>query len=129
MTTEQLNTEAAGIQSFLEITISGNPEEIQERIRDMMVYQARSGEMLAQAKKLLRKKKTTEISNTIIAIAKQEYLSAKVQNALLDSIAEDEAYLVDWIDRINATCTHQGDSLRSLLSYEKENLRLTKTGY
>ena len=82
------------INDYLNITCSNNPVEIQERISVIMVYLNRSGEMLADAKKLLRKKKSTEISNTIIAIAKEQCLSAKVQNALLDSIAEEESYLV-----------------------------------
>ena len=85
--------------------------------------------MLAEAKKALRRKKASEISNTIINIAKEQCLSAKVQNTLIDSIAEDEAYLVDWLDRLNAAATHQVDALRSILSFERENLRITKTGY
>jgi hypothetical protein len=94
-----------------------------------MTYVACSGEMLAQAKKLLRTKKTSEIQKTILAIAKESCLSASVQNALLDSICEEENYLVDFIERINRTCVHQLDGVRSLLSYEKEGLRLNKTGY
>ena len=90
---------------------------------------ARSGQMLAEAKKRLRDKKSSEISETILKIAKQNFLSAKAQNALVESIAQEENFLVDWLDRINKTCTHQIDALRSLLSYEKENLRLNKTGY
>lgn len=117
------------MQSYLEITCSNNPEEIQERISVIMVYMARSGEMLADAKKTLRRKKASEISETIIKIAKEGYLSAKAQNALIESIAEDQAYLVDRLDRLYSTCVHQNDALRSLLSFEKENLRLTKSGY
>lgn len=129
MDKESILSEIETIQEYLEVTCSNNPEEIQERIAVIMPYMARSGEMLADAKRMLRKRKTSEISNTIIQIAKEQFLSAKVQNTLLESIAEDEAYLVDRLDRINAACTHQLDALRSLLSYEKENLRLTKTGY
>jgi predicted RNase H-like nuclease len=117
------------IQAYLDITCSENPDEIQERIRGIMPYISRTGFMLAEAKKLLRKKKASEISNTIIAIAKEQCLSAKVQNTMIDSIAENEAYLVDRLDRLNAACTHQVDALRSLLSYNKEELRLTKSGY
>jgi hypothetical protein len=91
-----------------------------------MTYMSRSGEMLAKAKKILRTKRTSEINKTIIAIAKQEHLSASVQNALLDSICEEESYLVDWLDRINRTCTHQIDGIRSLLSYVKEEMRFGK---
>jgi hypothetical protein len=119
-----MKEEANKIQDYLNITVSNDPAELVDRIANLMTYMARSGEMLAQAKKLLRARKTTEISKTIIAIAKEQCLSATVQNALLDSICEDEAFMVDWLERINRTCTHQIEGLRSLLSYEKEQMRL-----
>jgi hypothetical protein len=124
-----LEREADRMQKYLEITLSGNPEELQERLITLMSFLARSGEMLAEAKRMLRRKKSAEISRTVIAIAKESHLSATVQNAMLESIAEDENYLVDKIERQNRTIVHQIDSLRSLLSYERENLRLTQTGY
>ena len=55
-------------------------------------------------------------------------LSGKVQNALVDSICQEEKYLVDWIDRLNATCTHQLDFCRSIISKNKEELRLSNLG-
>jgi hypothetical protein len=118
-----LTKEATDIQAYLDITVSNEPTELTERLSTLMTYMSRSGEMLAKAKKELRTKKTSEINKTIIAIAKQECLSASVQNALLDSICEEESYMVDWIDRINRTCTHQIDGIRSLLSYVKEEMR------
>ncbi|NQY30328.1 MAG: hypothetical protein HRT69_12750 [Flavobacteriaceae bacterium] len=124
-----MKNEANEIQGYLEIECSNNPQEITDRISKLSVYMARSGEMLADAKRLLRKKKSSEISNTIMKIAKEQFLSAKAQNTLVDSIAEDENHLVDWLDRINRACTHQIDALRSVLSFEKEQLRITKTGY
>ena len=124
-----MEQEIKEISDYLNIACSNNPQEIQERISTIMVYMMRTGEMLANAKKMLRKKKSDEIQNTIIRIAKENCLSAKIQNALLDSIAEDEAFLVDKLDRLNASCVHHLDALRTLLSFEKESLRLTKTGY
>lgn len=124
-----MEDEIKEISGYLSITCSNNPQEIQERISAIMVYMMRTGEMLAIAKKMLRRKKSDEIQNTIIQIAKENCLSAKIQNALLDSIAEDESFLVDRLDRLNASCVHQLDSLRTLLSYEKESLRLNKQGY
>lgn len=124
-----MEDEITTISDYLNITCSNNPQEIQERISVIMVYMMRTGEMLAEAKKMLRKKKSDEIQNTIISIAKENCLSAKIQNALLDSIAEKESFLVDRLDRLNASCTHQIDALRTLLSYEKEAMRLNKTGY
>ena len=124
-----LQEEAKQISDYLQITCQNNPQEIQQRIADTMVYVARTGEMLATAKQMLRRRKSEEIQNTIIAIARENCLSAKVQNALLDSIAEEEAFLVDTLDRLNAAATHQLDALRPLLSYERVGLRLNKTGY
>lgn len=118
--------EAQQIQDYLDIECSEDPEEVLERIRAIMPYISRTAFMLAESKKALRRKKASEISKTIINIAKEQCLSAKVQNTLIDSIAEEEAYLVDWLDRLNAAATHQVDALRSILSYEREQLRLTK---
>jgi len=129
MSTEELNKEAGEIQSYLDITVSTDPTEMAERIATLMSYMSRSGYMFAQAKKILRSRKTQEIGKTIIKIAKASHLSATVQNALLDSICEEEAYLADWIERLNRGCVHQIDGLRSLLSYEKEELKLSRTEY
>ena len=112
--------EATEMQAYLETLPEDNPDALSERIKILAVYQARSGYMLAEAKKTLSEKKKSEIVNTIIAIAKENYLSAKAQNALVDSIATDEQFMVDWLDRINAACKHQLDAVRSLLSFEKE---------
>jgi uncharacterized protein YoaH (UPF0181 family) len=119
-----MKEEAKKIQDFLELTVSSDPAELIDRISQLMVYMARSGEMLAMAKRNLRARKTSEISKTIISIAKEQCLSATVQNALLDSICEEESFLTDWLERINRTSTHQIDALRSLLSYEKEQMKL-----
>jgi len=126
---EELRTEAETIQAYLDITVSNSHEEMAERLSILMAYLSRTAEMLARAKMILRARKTSEINNTIIAIAKAAHLSASVQNALLDSICEEESYLVDWIERMNKACTHQMDGLRSLISYDKEELRLRETGY
>ena len=112
--------EATEMQAYLETLPEDNPDALSERIKILAVYQARSGFLLAEAKKTLSEKKKTEIVNTIIAIAKENYLSSKAQNALVDSIATDEQFIVDWLDRINAACKHQLDAVRSLLSFEKE---------
>ena len=128
MTINELRERAKELQMFLETESSNNPEELTDRILKLMSYIAYSGEMLAEAKKLLRSRKSSEISKTIIAIAKEQCLSASVQNALLDSICDDESFLVDFIERVNRTATHQLDACRSLLSYEKEQLKQVNYG-
>lgn len=129
LTLDQIRKETEEIQQYTDIVCSENPEEIQERMRVLSAYLSRLAFLQKEAKKLLRSKKSSEIGETIIKIAKENYLAAKAQNALVDCIALEENELVDWLDRLNSTCVHQGDMLRSLLSYEKENLRIAKTGY
>lgn len=124
-----LHEECTLIQSFTDAQCGDNPEELIERIQLLSSYLSRTGWMLKEAKKELNIKKTAEIQKTIIAIAKEACLSANVQNALLKSICIEESELVDWIDRLNATCTHQIDACRSILSWLKEDLRVTKAGY
>lgn len=119
---DKLQSEAENIQSFLEIETSDNPQEIKERLATLSVYIARTGKMLADAKRLLREKKSSQIAETIIRIAKENYLSAKAQNELVDSLAVDENQLVDWLDRLNKTCVHQCDICRTMLSYAKQEM-------
>ena len=120
--------EAAEMQAYLEEIPNDNPSDLSERIKVLAVYQARSGYLLAEAKKTLSEKKKAEIVNTIMEIARTGHLSSKAQNALVDSIATDEQFMVDWLDRINAACKHQLDAVRSLLSFEKEVYKTSNYG-
>ena len=121
--------EARKMQDYLDITCSSDHEEMMQRVAFLNSYMSRSGEMWAIAKRELRKKKSSQFNETIISIAKAAHLSASVQNAMLESICEEESFLVDWLERINRSCVHQCDNLRTLISYEKEQLRIEKTGY
>jgi hypothetical protein len=123
MTLENIKIECESYQSELETCIPTEINESIERGVNIAVYHARIGQMFADAKLLARKKRSSEIANTIIKIAKENYLSAKAQNALIDSIAEEELYLVDWLERLNSMCVHQMDLIRSIISKEKEELK------
>lgn len=125
---QQLKAEAQAIQDFLEITISDNPQEVIERGNDLQVYMARTGKMLADAKYILNEQKRTETMNVVQEFIIDHKLSAKVQNALIDGLCKEAQYLVDWIDRLNAACTHQLDWCRSVNSKNKEEMRLNNLG-
>ena len=115
--------EAEQIQAYLEIECSEQPEEILSRLRTLSVHCARSGNMLAMAKKILNQKMNRGIMNVIRKHSKDAFLSAKIQNALINSLCPEENYLCDQLERINRTTVHQIDVLRSLLSYEKEQIK------
>jgi len=129
MTIDEIRAECEQYQAELECVMPSDINEAIERGKNIAAYHARIGYLLALAKQLARAKKTSEIGETIIKIAKEQYLSAKAQNSLIDSIADEEMFLVDALDRINAAFTHQLDYIRTVISYEKENLRIVKTGY
>ncbi len=125
---QQLKAEAQAIQDFLEITMSDDPQEVIERGNDLQVYMARTGKMLADAKYILNEQKRTETMNVVQEFIIDQKLSAKVQNALIDGLCKETQYLVDWIDRLNAACTHQLDWCRSVNSKNKEEMRLNNLG-
>lgn len=124
----RLQSEAQEIQEFLEITMSDNPQEVIERGNDLQVYMARTGKMLADAKYILNEQKKQETMDVVREFIIDQKLSAKVQNALIDGLCKDAQYLVDWIDRLNAACTHQLDWCRSVNSKNKEEMRLNNLG-
>ena len=128
MDIEGIRNEAQQIQEFLEITMSDNPQEVIERGNDLQVYMARTGKLLADAKYILNDQRRHETMDIIRDFIIDQKLSAKVQNALIDGLCKEEQYLVDWIDRLNAACTHQLDWCRSVNSKNKEEMRLTNIG-
>lgn len=118
-----LTKECREIQLYLETTPSENPEEVVERGNQLVVYLARTTKMLADAKQLYNVAKGQEVLNVIDDMMEKK-LSAKVQNAIIDGICSTEKYLVDWLDRLNSSCTHSIDWCRTLISKNKEEMRL-----
>jgi hypothetical protein len=95
MTINDLKSECEDMQAELECMTPDELNAVIERAKRLAVYHARSGYLLAEAKKLLRRKKASEIADMVVKIAKEGYLSGRAQNALVDSIAQEEAYFVD----------------------------------
>jgi len=115
--------ECVSMQFFLDVTVSEEINEIQERGNMLSMYLARSGKMLADAKYY----KDVATKKAIIE-NKDLGLSPMVFNELIRSTTFDENYIVNWLERINRTCTHQMDWLRSVLSKAKEDLRQSNFG-
>jgi hypothetical protein len=120
--------EAQQIQDFLEITMSDSSAEVVNRDNDLVVYIARTGEMLAQAKLALNEAMKNEAMQVIKDFIIDKKLSAKVQNALIDGLCKEQKYMVDWLDRLNTTCTHQLDWCRTLVSKNKEEMKYNNIG-
>jgi len=118
-----LQQELTEIQEYLEQVMDNDIELVVERGAMLQVYLARSGFLLAQAKFSLNAARTSEIMQILKETAKLNNVGSTATNELIKASCKDEQYLVDWVERINKTCTHQLDFLRSVLSKAKEEMR------
>ncbi|MEG2061803.1 MAG: hypothetical protein RRY33_08110 [Alistipes sp.] len=123
---DKLIKEAQTIQDFLEITSSDDPAELSLRLSEINVYMARSGKMLADAKLLQDNAIASVYAQHFKAIQK---MPATVVIKFVNSQCAGANYLVNWLDRINRTCVHQGDNIRTQVSFAKEDMSLTRKGY
>lgn len=123
---KELFDECQEIQAYLEQKASEEPNELTDRISNICIYMARSGNMLAEAKYIQDMYRQDIFNKHETKILE---MSATVANKFIESQLAEVNMLVNWIDRINRSCTHQADSLRTIMSYVKENLKLTKGGY
>jgi len=113
---DELEKEAKQIDEYLSITCSEEPMQALERGNDLLVYLARSGKMVADAKYW----QDEAINNSIIQKLKDQLdLSPMILKKFIESNCKRENYLVNWLDRINRTCVHQIDFLRTIVSYAK----------
>lgn len=120
---EQLEIKAQKMQAFLEERPGSEPNDLIERLEFLNILVAESGKMLADAEWY----RDQIIEGTIMDALKKSYeekLSPSALNQYVKAVARDYNFLVKWIDRINATATHQIDGLRSIISYRKAEMTL-----
>lgn len=117
-------TEIKEMQEFLEIEASEDANEICERLRTINVYMARSSRMLAEAKAHRRKAER----DTFAALPDFHTMPANTLKKYLEVCAYEWYEIEDALDSLYKTCVHQMDGLRSLLSFTKEDMRLSRSG-
>lgn len=117
-------TEIKVMQEYLEIEVSEDPNEICERMRTINVYMARSSRMLAEAKAHRRKAER----DTIAAVPDFGSMPANTLKKYLEVCAWEWYEIEDALENLYKTCVHAIDSLRSLLSFTKEDMRLSRNG-
>lgn len=118
--------ELESIQSFLEITTSDDPHELVQRLTDINVYMARTGKLLADAK---------EYQDRITANVYAKHgdfisrMPATIAIKFVSSQCATANRLVTWIERQNRALVHQGDNIRTQVSFAKQDLSLQRKGY
>lgn len=117
----ELKTICEDFQERLEIPFSkDDPDACLERMTELEVIMARSGQYLADAKywqdesrgKL--KQYIDELGSKYSVSTLNEYVKAKTL---------EENHICNWMERINKACSHLTDNLRTTISYKKEELR------
>ena len=122
---EDIKFELEAIQQFLEISISEDMAEVEQRGNELTVYMARSGKLLADAKYHRDEKLNSAIVEELKKILQ---LAPSTANKYIDALTKEENYLVSWSERVNRTCTHQIDWCRTLISKAKEEMRVSSYG-
>lgn len=116
-------TEIKAMQEYLEIEPSDDPNEICERMRVISVYMARSSRLLAEAKAHRRKSER----DTFAALPEFAAMPANTLKKYLEVCAYEWYEIEDALENLYKTCVHSLDSLRSLLSFSKEDMRLSRS--
>lgn len=123
LTKEELQERAKKMQSYLELKSGSEPNDLIDRAENLAILIAKSGQCLADAKYL----QDTIVNGAIMEALQKAYeerLSPSTINKFVLTAAKEFNYLVNWLDRINATATHQLDAVRTLISYRKAEMNL-----
>ena len=118
---ETLNDKAEKMQKYLEETTPSEPNDLIDRTEKLNILIAQSGKMLADAEWYRDEIVNSAIMKSI-KDSMEEKLSATILNQYIKTTARDYNFLVKWIDRINATATHQIDSIRTIISFRKAEM-------
>ena len=114
-----IENELIEIQNFLEETMSEDANEAVLRGNDLAVYMARTGKLVADAKIHRDRKLRSEM---IVEYKKLLEFPASVAVKYTDTLVENETYLLTWATRLNASCTHQLDWCRTVISKAKAEM-------
>lgn len=101
------------MQLFIEAEPPTEPQAISQRMSELSVRMARSGYLLSKAK----------YEQELAMLKDLIPLAPSIQKEILRASCAEENKVVNMLDRINRTCVHQVDILRTQLSFEKEQMR------
>ena len=119
-----LNDEAEKIQLFAQSCPTDDANVLVDRLTDLNHYMARTAVMLAEAKMIQDK-------SQLDAYLAYDFdgMPASAVNKMVASMCGEANMLVNWIDRLNRTLVHIGENMRTQISFSKEQLKLTRSGY
>lgn len=119
--------EVQNMQAYLEEEDLGEIGDMVARLQSLSILMARSGRMLAQAR-AIRAQAERDILDGLETDDIRKMPSSTLKKMLQVETAEI-GEIEDALDRINRACVHQSDNLRTIISFTKEELKLTRSGY
>lgn len=126
---DNLQIEAESMLVYIQQEVPSDAGAVSERLSRLCRLMARSGVMLAEAKSYLNEQRGKATEEVLEKLLGDVHIAKSVQSSLIDSACRERQMLVDKIERLNASITHQSENLRSLLAYYREELSLTRKGY
>ncbi len=92
-------------------------------------YMARANFIMAEYRMLVRKKKQTEYDYLTRSKHSQElYFKPTLVKDYVDSACSELSNTYDLAERTSRACSHTTDAVRTIVSYLKEEMRLSKFG-
>lgn len=119
--------EANEIQDYIETPENlRDPGSLVARLSAINIYIARTGRLLSDARRL---KDSAEEAFMTENRELMEKVNSTTFGRLLSADISEYDYLVKRIDRLNAALTHISANLRTEISWMKEEMGLTRSGY
>jgi hypothetical protein len=123
---KKMINELQDVQDFLEIDyVDDDPNMVVERGNALQAYMARTGKIVADAKRELNTAMQAELYQILQTYKGSSHTAV---NKLVKAVCPDEQYIVDWAERLNRACVHQLDWCRTVVSKAKEEMRMAAYG-
>lgn len=115
--------ECAEIQTFAEDTSAdGDPVLLEQRLTYINSYLARCGKLWADVCKLIDRETIAVFNENLDIILK---MPTTLANKFIQAKNYELNYVAKWLERLNREFVHQGDNIRTQVSMQKEQLKMT----
>lgn len=121
-----LEDEVQVINAYLKAPAPKSPEELIERLSNLSSYNARTGEMLAEAEYLLTLQRGEELDALLSSDPK---MPAGQQKTMVDAKCSYAIMVCRLIERANRAAVHAAEACVTLVSFAKEEMSLSRKGY
>lgn len=121
-----MEDEVSRINAFLKDSAPRDLESLQERLSTITGFNARTGEMLADAEYILALQRGEALAKLLDADPK---MPAGQQKTMVDAECAYATKVCRLIERANRSTVHAGESYVTLVSSAKEEMSLSRKGY